>query len=293
VRAQVRAARCYGPAVDVSVLTVRGLDRPGLAAGVSTAIAASGGNIANADQHTDRESGMFLQRLEIGAGCDWAGLTTRLDNLRDDLGIDVTLHHPGPPPRLVIACSRQLHCAADLLGRIALGELEVMTAAVVSDHRDAEELAQRFDVPFHHLPVGDDRLQQEAALASLLESTAPDTVVLARYMRVLPRPIVQRWFGQMINIHHSFLPAFVGAQPHRRAHERGVKLIGATAHYVTEDLDAGPIIAQDIVRVTHRDEVADLIRKGRDVERIVLADAVRLHLEHRVVVFGNRTCVFD
>jgi formyltetrahydrofolate deformylase len=172
-------------------------------------------------------------------------------------------------------------------------ELPIDVVAVVSDREVAAPLAARYDVEFRGLPMTEDRSEQEAAFASALDAWSPDLVVLARYMRVLPAPIAQRWWGHMINIHHSFLPAFVGAGPHRQAHERGVKLIGATAHYVTPALDEGPIIAQDIVRVTHRDEVADLIRKGRDVERVVLAEAVRLHLEQRVLVFGNRTCVFD
>jgi formyltetrahydrofolate deformylase len=186
-----------------------------------------------------------------------------------------------------------LHCASDLLARVSIGALGCEVVAVVSDYPDGAELAARHDVAFVHLPLGDDRSGQEAALEAVLDELDADLVVLARYMRILPRALTERWAGRMINIHHSFLPAFAGAGPYARAHERGVKLIGATAHYVTAELDAGPIIAQDVERVSHRDSVDDLIRRGADVERSVLAAAVRLHLEHRVMVFGNRTCVFD
>ena len=167
--------------------------------------------------------------------------------------------------------------------------------AVVSDKPEARQLADRFGIPFHLVAgglAGDERAQQESQFADVLNQLSPDLVVLARYMRILPASIVDQWNGRMINIHHSFLPAFPGARPYHRAHQRGVKLIGATAHYVTAELDAGPIIAQGVVNVSHRDAVSDLVRKGRDVERKTLADAVRMHLEHRVLVWENRTCVF-
>lgn len=279
---------------DIStVLIVRCTDRAGIAAAVTGAVAAAGGNIANADQHTDRDSGMFLQRVEIDGPCDFDDLRVSLDAAATTLGLDWTIRHPGPPQRLVIACSAQLHCAADLLARASLGELDVEPIAVVSDREAGRELAARHGVAFHHLPMTEDRAVQEGQLAELLVELDPELIVLARYMRILPQAIADAWWGRMINIHHSFLPAFVGANPYQRAHERGVKLIGATGHYVTTNLDEGPIIAQDVARVSHRLEVADLVRKGRDVERLVLSEAVRLHVEHRVVVFGNRTCVFD
>jgi formyltetrahydrofolate deformylase len=188
-----------------------------------------------------------------------------------------------------------LYCAADLLTRASLGELDVDVVAIVSDKPAAGELAAQHGVPFRLVDgglAGDSRAEQEAAFAAVLDELEPDLVVLARYMRILPEAITVRWNGRMINIHHSFLPAFAGAKPYHRAHQRGVKLIGATAHYVTAELDAGPIIAQGITPVSHRDEVEDLVRKGRDVERTTLANAVRLHLEHRVLVWDNRTCVF-
>jgi len=279
----------------LSVLTLECPDRPGIVAAVATLIAEVGGNIANADQHTDRESSVFLQRIELGGPIDWDALEAGLGELVERFGMEWALHRPGTRARVVIACSGELYCAADLLNRVELGELDVEVMALVSDKEVAAPLAARHGVPFLHVGgglAGEERAVQEAAFAGALDELAPDLVVLARYMRILPEAITQAWAGRMINIHHSFLPAFPGARPYHRAHQRGVKLIGATAHYVTAELDAGPIIAQGVASVTHRDEVEDLIRKGRDVERKTLADAVRLHLEHRVLVWDNRTCVF-
>lgn len=278
-----------------SILIVRCADQPGIVATVANLIVDSGGNIANADQHTDRASSVFLQRIEIDGATDWPAFDRGLAEAAARFGIEWQLHHPGTPTRVVLACSADLSCAADLLTRVGLGELEAEVVAVVSDKPAAEALAERHAVPFRSVAgglEGDDRAEQEAAFAAILRELRPDLVVLARYMRILPATITAEWPGRMINIHHSFLPAFAGAKPYHRAHERGVKLIGATAHYVTAELDAGPIIAQRVATVTHRDEVEDLVRKGRDTERQTLADAVRLHLEHRVLVWDNRTCVF-
>ena len=193
--------------------------------------------------------------------------------------------------------SRQGHCLADLLVRNALGELPGELVLVASNHDTHAALVDRFDVAFRHLPVVDDsaaaRATQEGELGALLEQTAADVVVLARYMRVLPAWLVEKWNQRMINIHHSFLPSFAGARPYAQAHERGVKVIGATAHYVTPELDEGPIIAQQVLPVSHRDDPNRLERRGRDLEAVVLAEALRLHLEHRVIVYGRRTAVFD
>ncbi|MCU0311576.1 MAG: formyltetrahydrofolate deformylase [Acidimicrobiales bacterium] len=278
-----------------SVLLVRADDRPGIVAAVANLIADAGGNIANADQHTDRASRVFLQRIEIDGDPDWSRLGQGLADAAERLALRYDLHHPGVPTRMVLACSTDLSCAADVLGRVALGELDAEVVAVVSDKDAAEALADRHDVAFRSVAgglEGASRAAQEQLVADVLDELDPDLVVLARYMRILPASITEAWTGRMINIHHSFLPAFAGARPYHRAHERGVKVIGATAHYVTAELDAGPIIAQRVTAVTHRDEVEDLVRKGRDVERQTLADAVRLHLEHRVLVWDNRTCVF-
>jgi formyltetrahydrofolate deformylase len=277
------------------VLLVRADDQPGIVAAVANLIADAGGNIANADQHTDRASRVFLQRIEIDGAVDWVALDRGLAGAVDRFAIRYDLHHPGTPTRVVLACSADLSCAADILGRVALGELDAEVVAVVSDKDAAEDLAARHGVDFRSVAgglEGEARAAQEHLVGRVLDDLAPDLVVLARYMRILPATITEAWTGRMINIHHSFLPAFAGARPYHRAHERGVKVIGATAHYVTAELDAGPIIAQRVTSVTHRDEVEDLVRKGRDVERQTLADAVRLHLEHRVLVWDNRTCVF-
>ncbi len=279
----------------LAVLTLQCPDQPGIVAAVANLIADVGGNIANADQHTDRDSAVFLQRIEIDGPVDWKAFDQGLSQLIERFSMQSSLHRPGTRDRVVIACSSELYCAADLLTRVSLGELDIDVVAIVSDKPAAGQLAAQHGVPFRLVDgglTGDARAKQEAAFAAVLEELSPDLVVLARYMRILPEVITKRWNGRMINIHHSFLPAFAGAKPYHRAHQRGVKLIGATAHYVTAELDAGPIIAQGITPVSHRDEVEDLVRKGRDVERSTLANAVRLHLEHRVLVWDNRTCVF-
>ncbi len=278
-----------------AVLTLQCADRPGIVASVAALIASANGNIANADQHTDRESNVFLQRIEIDGPIDWDVFHAGLAPIVERNGMVWSLHRADERQSMVIACSSHLSCAADLLTRVSLGELDVDVAAVVSDRPDASRLAGQHGVPFVLVAgelKGEGRREQERAFADALDRFDPDLVVLARYMRVLPASITDAWTGRMINIHHSFLPAFPGARPYHRAHERGVKLIGATAHYVTSDLDEGPIIAQGVATVSHRDEVDDLVRIGRDVERKTLADAVRLHLEHRVLVWDNRTCVF-
>lgn len=279
----------------LAILTLQCPDQPGIVAAVSNLIADVGGNIANADQHTDRESAVFLQRIELDGAVDWPAFDAGLALLVERFSMQWSLHRPGTRDRVVIACSAELYCAADLLTRVSLGELDVDVVAIISDKAAAADLAAQYAIPFRLVDgglSGDSRSAQEAAFASVLGELSPELVVLARYMRILPASITERWNGKMINIHHSFLPAFAGAKPYHRAHHRGVKLIGATAHYVTAELDAGPIIAQGITPVSHRDEVEDLVRKGRDVERTTLANAVRLHLEHRVLVWDNRTCVF-
>lgn len=275
------------------VLSAQAPEAPGLVAAIATAIATAGGNILDVGQYSDPDHALFGCRIEIDPGVDRARLVANLDDLATPNAVRYELHDNAKRPRLVLCCSKSLHCIADLLGRVAIGALHCEIVAIISDYEDASGLAARHGIDFLHLPVGADRTQQEAALSTTLDELNPDLIVLARYMRILPAALAHRWDQAMINIHHSFLPAFAGAGPYARAHERGVKLIGATAHYVTAELDAGPIIAQGVERVTHRDSVSDLVRRGADVERAVLAAAVRLHLEHRLMVFGNRTCVFD
>ena len=276
------------------ILTVRSPDRVGIVASLAAAIQSAGGNIIELDQHTDVVEGDFGCRIEVAGGVDAEVLARGLDELRASLSANYTMTPIARrQSRVVVLCSSTLHCPSDLIARSAIGQLDCDVVALVSDQTAARELAQRYGVPFTHLPIGDDRAEQERRLGEVLDELAPDLIVLARYMRVLPAWLVDRYEHRIINIHHSFLPAFVGSNPYARAHTRGVKIIGATAHYVTADLDAGPIIAQDVVHISHRDDVADMTRRGADIERSVLASAIRLHLEQRVIVFGARTCVFD
>jgi formyltetrahydrofolate deformylase len=197
-------------------------------------------------------------------------------------------------PRVAIFASREPHCLTDLLARWSIEELPAEIPAVISNHEDHRAIAEHFGVAYHHLPIGaDGKAAQEQRALALLQAERVDLVVLARYMQILSPAFVDAFRDRIINIHHSFLPAFAGARPYHQAHERGVKVIGATAHYVTAELDQGPIIEQDVTRVSHRDTVEDLVRKGRDLEKVVLARAVRRHLTHRVLIYGNKTVVFD
>jgi formyltetrahydrofolate deformylase len=269
-------------------------DRPGIVARVGAFVAEAGGNILEADQHSDTEAGLFLQRVEFDANTTRDALADAFSPLANEYAMDWSVHDLDARPRVAMLVSKQGHCLGDLLVRFALDELPGEVVGVASNHVLHEPLVSRFGVSFETLPVAnDDRAAQEEAVGAWLDATAPDLVVLARYMRILPAWLVERWAGRMINIHHSFLPSFAGARPYAQAHERGVKVIGATAHYVTPELDEGPIIAQQVMPVSHRDDPGRLERRGRDLEAMVLAEAVRLHLEHRVVVYGRRTAVFD
>jgi formyltetrahydrofolate deformylase len=269
-------------------------DRPGLVAAVAGCLAAHGGNIADADQHTDPDAGTFHQRIRFALP-DGRGdaFQAALAGLSRELGLVTRLRRPGGSARMAIFVSRLDHCLYDLLLRHAAGELPCEIPVVVSNHPDLASVAAHFGVAFRVVPITPaTRADHDAAVIALLEELGIDLVVLARYMQLVSPVLVERYDGRMINIHHSFLPAFIGARPYHQAHERGVKLIGATAHYVTDVLDEGPIIEQDVIRATHRDTVDDLVRKGRDVERAVLGRAVRWHLEDRVLRYGNRTVVF-
>jgi len=269
-------------------------DRPGIVAKVGAFVAAAGGNIVEADQHSDTEAGLFLQRIEFDVAAERDDPAGAFAALAEEFAMDWSVHDLGERPRIAILASRQGHCLGDLLVRVALGELAGEVVLVASNHDTHVGLVSRFGLAFHLLPVDDGaRDRQERALGTLIAEHRPDVVVLARYMRVLPAWLVEQWPNRMINIHHSFLPSFAGARPYAQAHERGVKVIGATAHYVTPALDEGPIIAQQVMPVSHRDDPARLERRGRDLEAVVLAEALRLHLEHRVIVYGRRTAVFD
>jgi formyltetrahydrofolate deformylase len=280
-----------------AILQVICPDRPGLVSELSGWVAANGGNIVHADHHTDAGAGVFLSRIEWelqGFGLPREALAPAVQSLASRLGGSGELHFSDAIPRVAIFVSRQSHCLVDLLWRTRAGELPMEVPLVVSNHTSLQGLVEDFGARFVHLPLtsSDDKAAVEQAQLDLLAEHAIELVVLAKYMQVLSPAFLQR-FDAVINIHHSFLPAFMGAQPYHRAWERGVKLIGATAHFVTEELDGGPIIEQATVHVSHRDEVEDLIRKGRDTERLALARAVRLVLRRQVMVYRGRTAVFD
>ena len=278
-------------------------DRKGLISAISSFIAMHDGNILSADQYVSEgepggaAGGNFFMRLEIegdGFGLGRDEFDGAFAPLARRHKMDWRVTHTDAPKRMAILVSRYDHCLIDLLWRWDAGELQAEIPLVVSNHPDLASRAEIYDIPFQHLPVTrESKAEQESAMLDLLSDNDIDVVVLARYMQILTPKFVRAYPDRIINIHHSFLPAFVGADPYRRAHERGVKTIGATAHYVTEDLDAGPIIHQDVAHVTHRDTVEDLVRLGREVERRVLARAVRWHLEDRILVDGNRTVVFE
>jgi formyltetrahydrofolate deformylase len=286
------------PHPTTATLLVSCRDRTGLVAALSNFVFHHGGNILDADQHAEDagDGGQFFMRLVwdiAGFRLDRAGIDAVLQQLGRQFELSWQLTYSDIRPRVAVFASKTPHCLYDLLLRQQLHELNGDIAAVVSNHRDLEGVAGHFGVPFHHLPIADDKAAGEAAQERLLAELGADLVVLARYMQILSGDFVARWRGRIINIHHSFLPAFVGAKPYHQAKQRGVKIIGATAHYVTSELDQGPIIEQDVARVSHRDEVEDLVRKGRDLERQVLSRAVKAHLDRRVLISGNRTIVFE
>jgi formyltetrahydrofolate deformylase len=272
-------------------------DQPGLVHAVAEFVFTHGGNVLHAEQHIDREAGVFFQRVEFDlatATIDRAEVAAAFQPVATRFGMDVTVRFSDERPRIALLASREAHCLGDLLGRWRSGELPAEVAVVISNHADNAAIAAFSGAPFQHLPVTPGtRAAQEAALVQTLQGYDVELVVLARYMQVLGPAVLDAYPARIINIHHSFLPAFVGAKPYHQAQQRGVKLIGATAHYASTELDQGPIIAQDVAPVTHRDSLDDLVRKGRDLETVVLARAVRAHVEHRTLVFGNKTIVFS
>ncbi len=279
------------------IALLHGPDQPGLVARVSGWIFARGGNILHADQHRDREAGIFFQRIEwVPTGAAGVAEREAADFLAfaASLGMQVKVILSSRRARIAVFVSKADHCFHDLILRWKAGDFSGDIVAIVGNHTDLAEAARGYGVPFHVIPVtADTKPQAEARQLALLNEVGADLVVLARYMQVLSADLLEKIGRPVINIHHSFLPAFAGGKPYHQAHARGVKLIGATAHYATRDLDEGPIIHQDVAQVTHRHGVEDLVRKGRDLEKTVLAQAVRWHLEGRVLVYGNKTVVFD
>lgn len=271
-------------------------DRQGLVAKIANFISTNGGNIIHADQHTDFAVGLFLTRIEWqleGFHLPRELIASAFSAIAQPLEAQWQLHFSDTIPRVAIWVSRQEHCLFDLILRQQAQEFAAEIPLIISNHPDLEWVAKQFGIDYYYIPVSkENKATQEAKQLELLRQYDIDLVVLAKYMQILSPELIAQ-FSQIINIHHSFLPAFVGANPYQKAYERGVKIIGATAHYVTSELDAGPIIEQDVVRISHRDEVNDLIRKGKDIERIVLARAVRSHLRHRVLIYGNKTVIFE
>jgi formyltetrahydrofolate deformylase len=280
-----------------ATLLIKCPDRKGLVRDIADFICRHGGNILHADHHVDFESQQFFSRVEWDLN-DFALAPAQIGNafkpLAEHSAMEWELRLSDEEPAVAIFVSRLDHCLVDLLHRWQLGELRGRVAAVISNHPDLKGAVERHGIAYHHFPITpQNKRQQEAEELKFLRLLHVDLVILARYMQILSDEFVAGYPNRIINIHHSFLPAFVGRSPYARAYERGVKLIGATSHYVTSIPDAGPIIDQDVVRVTHRDTLSDLIRKGRDLERLVLARGVRLHLERRVLLYANKTVVFD
>jgi len=270
-------------------------DRVGIVSRVSGFIASQGGSIVEANQHSDLNAGRFFMRYDIQSD-DMSADAFReaFGSIAEEFTMTWRLSESSRRQRVVLMVSRESHCLVDLLYRWSAGELDCEIACVISNHDDLRALVDWHGIPFHHVPVDPaDKAPAFAEVERLIEEAEADSVVLARYMQILPPDLCRRYAGRVINIHHSFLPSFAGAKPYHQAFERGVKLIGATCHYVTEELDAGPIIEQDIQRVSHCHTPQDLVRLGRDVEKAVLARGLRWHLQDRVLIHGNKTVVFS
>jgi formyltetrahydrofolate deformylase len=287
------------------VITLSCPDTTGIVARIAGFLADAGGWITEAGYHSDPDTGWFFTRQVVRADSLPYGvheLRDRFAAVAAELGgqTDWTVTDTAVPKRAVLLVTKEPHCLHDLLGRVAAGELPVQLDAVIGNHDELGEIVRAHGVPFHHVefpPPGNVRyaVEKEKAfdeLSGLVDGYDPDAIVLARFMQILPAQVCRAWAGRALNIHHSFLPSFVGARPYHQAYARGVKLIGATCHYVTPDLDAGPIIEQDVIRVDHSDTASDMVRRGRDIERLVLARGLRWHLEDRVLVHGNKTVVF-
>jgi formyltetrahydrofolate deformylase len=277
------------------VITFGCPDQIGIVATIASFLAEAGGTIVEAAYHTDPDTGWFFTRQEVAADSlpfDADELRTRFGETVAPLGGEWRILDTGERRRVVILVSKEGHCLYDILGRVAAGELDVDVSAVIGNHTDLATITEAHGIPFHHVVFPrEDKETAFAKVAELVEAADPHAIVLARFMQILPAELCSRWTGRALNIHHSFLPSFVGAKPYHQAHRRGVKLIGATCHYVTAELDAGPIVEQDVIRVDHGDSVPDMVRKGRDIEKVVLSRGLRWHLENRILVHGNKTVV--
>jgi formyltetrahydrofolate deformylase len=279
------------------IALLHGPDQPGLVAKTAGWIHQRGGNVLHADQHLDRDENIFFQRVEWQPSSD-RELGEEMNSFRnlvvDELGMQLRLARSDQRPRVALMVTKEDHCFHDLALRNRAGELDTELVGVLSNHDTLSGVAESYGLPFVHIPVTKEtKKESEARQLEWLSEHKVDLLILARYMQVLSPEFLEKVGCPVINIHHSFLPSFAGAKPYHQAHKRGVKLIGATAHYVTQDLDEGPIIEQDVARVSHRHGTKELIERGRDLEKLVLAAAVRRHLQHRVLVYGNKTVVFD
>jgi len=279
-----------------ATLLVSCADQSGLVSAMSGFISESNGNIVDLEQHVDSPEKAFFMRIEWeldGFNIARDQIETSLKPLLTRFNMQWSLHFSDIRPQVALFVTRDNHCLYDILSRHQSGDLQMDVPLIISNHQSLKTVAQQFDIPFHHIPVtADTKPAQEHIQIALLREHKIDTIVLARYMQILSEDFVSQFPNQIINIHHSFLPAFPGARPYHSAHKRGVKIIGATSHYVTSELDEGPIITQDIIHVSHRETVSDFIRKGKDLEKIVLAGALWRHLQRRVLVYKNRTVVF-
>lgn len=272
-------------------------DKVGIVARVSQYVAEKGGSLVEANYHSDRESGWFFMRNEIEAdslGYKLDEFCADFEPIANEYGMEWHVQDSQKPRKVVLLASHASHCLADILHRWHSKELHCDIPCVISNHENLRDWVEWHDIPFHHVPVDkNDKLPAYNKIESLLAEYKADVVVLARYMQIIPPSLCKTYSGRILNIHHSFLPSFIGANPYRKAFERGVKLIGATCHYVTEELDEGPIVEQDVIRVSHRHSESDMMRLGKDVEQRVLARGLRAHLEDRVLQHGNKTIVFD
>lgn len=282
---------------NTATLLITCPDAKGIVASIANFLHEHNANILHADQHQDAENSLFLMRVEWDLAqfnLDEASFAKHFEAIATKFGMHWQLKFSEHKPRLALMVSQYDHCLIDLLHRHKQGELACEIPLIISNHEDTKSLAQFYGIDFHRIVVNkENKAEAEAAQFKLFDDYNIDLIVLARYMQILSSDFVARYPQQIINIHHSFLPAFIGAKPYHRAFERGVKLIGATAHYVTEVLDEGPIIEQDIARISHRDQVEDLLQKGRDLERVVLSRAVRWHIDNRILTYANKTVIFD
>jgi formyltetrahydrofolate deformylase len=271
-------------------------DNPGIVAKVSQFIAQYQGSILEANHHTEKDQRWFFMRNEITASSlpfTIEEFKSKFEPIAEELSMQWKITDSQVPNRVVLMCSKQSHCLADILNRWHSGDLLCDIPCVISNHEDLRGLVQWYGIPFYHVPMTQDKQAHFDKVSEIIDQHNADTIVLARYMQILPESVCRKYQDRVINIHHSFLPSFAGAKPYHQAYARGVKLIGATCHYVTQELDAGPIIDQDVIRVSHRTQPEDMVRLGKDVEKLVLARGLHLHIEDRILIHGNKTIILD